>query len=400
MDTIQAISLKGHCSIALCLQYLREAAQQLDAMHQKGEAHGSVSLQQVTVEDTRFVLTQPANNAAGTPAGDIWQLAASAMELVLGNPIFNGAGEAAQTERTPVPCLPQPEAEPLNRLLQRCLMYDKKQRPLAKEVAQEVEKIAAQTGKPQRKRRPASVLQPQQHTERIDMQWPEQIWVKTKQLMLLLPLLCFALGSYAQTMLDPTEEETTIDLMNVALTMRKNDAKSWNDAKEKLQKRLDMFTLMNKLNDDQNDKFLSGKSIKSFGFNRLVDDLKNNKLDRPVTQNTGKGLLDGMDGRFNYGIVEKGIKKGCTATYLLEERIGKQVLVIIPYDKNQAYAPMLYKNEEFIPAAGVDQQGVTYYVLEGENELNQGDVLTLKIANRNPDQHEAFVIINHTHKTR
>lgn len=121
MDTIHAITLRGYCSTSLCLQYIRQIGTQLDALHSQNRTHGRVGLRQVSIADHDFLLSAPTSGQSGTPANDIWQLAASALELMLGNPILNGGGEKAQTARTPIPSLPQPEAAPLNRLLQRCL---------------------------------------------------------------------------------------------------------------------------------------------------------------------------------------------------------------------------------------------------------------------------------------
>ena len=95
MDTIQAISLRGHCSTALCLQYIRQVAAQLDALHSQQQTHGQVGLRQVSINDHDFVLNPSAATHTGNPESDIWQLAASAMELMLGTPILNGGGEKA-----------------------------------------------------------------------------------------------------------------------------------------------------------------------------------------------------------------------------------------------------------------------------------------------------------------
>ncbi len=400
MDTIQAISLRGHCSTALCLQYIRQVAAQLDALHSQQQTHGRVCLRQVSINDHDFVLNPSAATHTGNPESDIWQLGASAMELMLGTPILNGGGEKAQTARTPIPSLPQPEAEPLNRLLQRCLSHDPKKRPTAADIVREAETIAASMGTPQRMRRTSGVSASQHVAERVERLWPEQMVTTARTLVLLLPMLCFALGTWAQTILDPKEEEVTIQLINASLTLRRNDQTSWHNAGQALKQRLNLFTLMNELEDEVHDKRLADADIQAFGLNTLIHNLKQAQRQNRATQNTGHGLLDGTDKRFKYTLYEKGVKKGSTATYTIPQRVGKQVIVVVPHDAKQAYAARLYKNGVAVAPAGKDRNGVTYFVLDAEKALKQGDVLKLQIQNRDSNRHAAFVIINHKHSTQ
>jgi len=400
MDTIQAISLRGHCSTTLCLQYIRQVATQLETLHSQQQVHGQVDLRQVSITDNDFVLCPPAATSAGTPANDIWQLGASCMELMLGTPILNGGGEKAQTARTPIPSLPQPEAEPLNRLLQRCLCHDPKKRPTAADIVREAEAIATSLGTPQRMRRMGSVNATTHAAERIDRLWPEQMLATARTLVLLLPMLCFALGTWSQTILDPKEEEVTLQLINASLTLRRNDQASWNNAGQALKQRLNQFTLMDEIGDAAHDKRLADADIQAFGLNKLINDLKKTQRQNRAVQNTGHSLLDGTDKRFKYAIYEKGVKKACTATYTIPERVGKQVIVVVPHDAKQAYTARLYKNGVAVAPAGRDRNGVTYFVVDGEKALKQGDVLKLQIQNQDPDRHAAFVIINHKHSTQ
>ncbi len=400
MDTIHAITLRGHCSTSLCLQYIRQIATQLDALHSQNRTHGRVGLRQVSIADHDFLLSAPTSGQSGTPANDIWQLAASAMELMLGNPILNGGGEKAQTARTPIPSLPQPEAAPLNRLLQRCLSYDPKHRPTAADIVREAEALASTFPAPQRPRRQASVTTTPHIAERVDRLWPEQMVTTARMLILLLPMLCFALGTRAQGILDPRQEAVTLQLINASLTLRHNDQTSWDKAAQQLKQRLNQFNLMDELQDETNDKRLSGAGIQSFGLNRLIADLKQKQQQNRAVQNTGKGLLDGTDSRFSYTLYEKGIRKGATATYTLPKRVGKQVIVVIPHDANQAYAARIYKNGIAVQPAGKDRNGITYFVLDADKALKRGDVLKLQIQNQDPDRHAAFVIINHKHSTQ
>ena len=116
-NNIYATALKGYCNMAVCWQFMHDVSSSLEAIHSRNKAHGKVSLGEVIIKGRRFELTE---NSSGTgKEEDIWCLAASAMELMLGSSIFNGKGEKEISANTPIPSLTDPDADRLNTLLTR-----------------------------------------------------------------------------------------------------------------------------------------------------------------------------------------------------------------------------------------------------------------------------------------
>lgn len=396
MDSIYALSLRGYCSLPLAVQYLQQVASQLVALHAQQQYHGAVDLRHVHIEDDRFILSAPVSSS-GTAAGDVWQLAASTMELLLGTPLLNGRGEQAQTAHTPIPTLPQAEAERLNLLLQQCLHHDPTKRPAADQVLQTARQVALQLPPTKRPLRPSLATATETTTQAIDRQWPESMLASIKPLLLLLPLLLVATLSFAQPRLDPKQEELTRKLLDATLLLRQADQQNWTRARSEFEKRLAQFTLMDELRDRANDYPLAGNGIRTFGVNRIITALKD-RSNRTV-QNSGQRLLDGSDSRFSYSIYEKGVRAGRTATYTMRERYGKQVFLIVPHKADQAYSVTLVRaNGTVIPPTGKDRDGVTYFIIDAAHAPKRGETLTMKLTNRSSKENASFVIINHNYR--
>lgn len=397
MDNIHASSLKGYCSLPLCWRYLSDVSRQLAALHENGKTHGSVDLKHVTVEGRAFVLTDGGTPKA-SPASDMWQLAASAFELMLGTPILNGAGETSQTPRTPLPALPQTGAEPLNDLLHRCLQHNPAERPTAAEIHTLAQEAFEHYGEPKRAPRIHTSAQAQETLEKADRQWPERMMSGAARLTaLLLLLLTGILTAPAQIpWKDATQEQTTQKMLDAALMLRRGDVQSWNKAQDELEKCISMITLMDELEDDDNDCPLVSGQMRTFGVNRIVSELKRGNR----VQNTGRELLDGADARFSYSIYEKGVKKGKTATYTMSGRDGQQVFLIVPQNPKLPYSVVLSRQDgTVIPVGGKDARGVTYYQISTEDGPRPGETLTLKITNDDKENNASFIIINHNYRS-
>ena len=399
MDTIYASSLKGFCSIPLCWQFIREISEQLETVHASGRVHGRVDLGHVVIEGDHFVLEKEDSFKEQTTESDIWSLAASAFELMIGSPIFNGEGENSQNENTPIPSLPQPEAESLNRLLHSCLSIQKVQRPTAAEIRSAATDALARVGHQERQPRVHAIAHTQEQLDSIDRQWPEKMVTGALRGVAVLLVLLFSTAFsslQAQVKLN-AGEEVTQDLLDAVLLLRHSDARSWNKAQDELEKWLPKFTLMNELQDQENDCLLINSQVKSFGVNRIVSELKRGNR----VQNSGRELLDGADVRFNYSLFEKGVKMGRTATYTMSGRSGKQVFLVVPFASVQPYTVELVKADgTVIPPYGKDANGITYFEVDQAGGPAPGETLTLKITNKDASHNASFVIINHNYRDK
>jgi len=205
--------------------------------------------------------------------------------------------------------------------------------------------------------------------------------------------------AFCQSFLDKEKEAYTLELMEAAKTLRIRTEESWNKAQADFSLILDSFTMMDELSDIDNDCALAGKSVDSFGLNRMISMLKRS---RTVVQNTGKGLLDGTDLRFHYSIYEKGIRQGCTATYDgLSGRAGKQVFIIIPYSADQPYETELsLESGRKYTVTHKDKEGIIYYLIDTMEGPEADDSLVLKICNKDSQNNRSFVIINHNYRDK
>lgn len=388
-DILLASELKGFCSIRLCWQFLHDVSDALSKSHTTSKVHGCVDLNHIAIDGQHFVLME--GTGTSTPASDTWNLAASAMELVLGSPLFNGAGEASQKANTPIPTLPYSGTERLNILLHRCLDVNVENRPSMAEINRIALEVLENNPSKGREPRIFTSQITQEKMDKTDCQWPEKMVAGMKKAMtFFILLMMFPIMSYSQNPLNEKEEIVTIKLMNAVLLLRQHDIKSWNLAQDELEKRLSQITLMNEITDKNNDC-----QVKLFGVNRLVTELKNGRK----ILNPGKELLDSRT--IHYSLYEKGIKKGCTSTATLTGRTGKQVFLVIPFSRKQPYATELRKNDGtlYTPIAK-DANGITYYLIDTDTGPAKGETLTLKITNKDTQQNVSFVVINHNYHNR
>ena len=395
-DKIYATSLKGYCSVKVCWQFLYDVADQLAVLHADNKCHGSVSLKHVRVEGTHFRLCS--ETQGGNQASDIWNLAASVMELYLGSPILNGAGEKAQHRYTPIPILSQDGTAALNSLLHSCLNYNTDERPRANHVRDiakaEVERLANVGRAP----RVHTITSEPEMLEKYDKQWPESMidGIRKVVSVILFGLLA-VVPAAAQSVLDNLADSETAKLRDAVLLLRSNSRKNWDKAQNVLSSRINAITLMDELKDASNDCVLVGSQVQSLGVNRMINELKRGRR----VQNTGKDLLDGADPRFKYSIYEKGVKKGRTATYTMTGRSGEQVFLIVPYKSTQNYSVTLRIGESrLVQPLQKDKDGITYFHISKSDGPRQQEKLYLRISNKEQSENASFVVINHNYRNR
>ncbi len=394
-NNIPVSAIKGFCTLPACWQYLHDIATALEPMHRNGTAHGNINVATATLKNGHFYPGE-GTLGAGTES-DIWQLAASAMELMLGSPIFNGKGEKAMKADTPIPLLPHQDADRLNSMLCKCLAYDKGMRPTATHIAEcakeEMERLAGK----ERRQKPIQAMTKRETTDKYERQWPEAIKASlAKTIALLLFVMAGSLSSQAQV-LEQRGEETLITLRNAVLLLNNSDKSSWEEAQNEFGRHLNSFTLMDELQDSKNDCVPIASKVKKRGVNRLVTELKNGHR----VQNSENELLDGSDSRFNYSIFEKCIKEGATSTYTMKGRSGKQVYLVIPYDSGNKYSCrlILAGNRVYAPSH-TDKDGIAYFFIDSDEGPKSNEPVALKISNEEKNKNASFVIINHNYRDR
>lgn len=394
-NNIPVSAIKGFCTLPVCWQYLHDIATELVTIHGKGMTHGNINIGTTALCDSRFTLC---NAGRGTTAeGDIWQLAASAMELMLGSPIMNGKGERGMRADTPIPLLPNRDADALNSLLCRCLAFEKAQRPKAAEIVGCAKKEMERLATAQREQKPRQAMTRKDTLEKFERQWPEAIKANITRIIAFLAVATIGCTSLQAQTVEMNGEEMLTTMRDAVLLLRNNDEASWERAQDEFQKHLNSFTLMDELQDKANDCLPIAGKVKKRGVNRLITELKNGRR----VQNSERELLDGSDSRFNYSIFEKCIKQGATSTYTMKGRSGKQVYIVIPYKTDNRYScKLIMEGERVFEPSLADENGISYFFIESENGPQGNETVTLKITNDEKNRNESFVIINHNYRDK
>jgi hypothetical protein len=389
--------IKGFCPIEICWQFLYDLPEQIKKQHERGLFIQNLSLQQIEVQGRHFRILSTSFTPAGNEATDVWKLGAIAFELMIGSPVLNGMGPTVQCKNTPIPALCGKECAVLNQTLQQCLNFDALFRPTLASIQDVARK---ELGKCMKIQRPAKIItnfKQVEMVEEIDRKWPDKMGMLVRKVMCILLFPFLSIFCYSQSILNSKDELHTKKMIEATLMLRSSSDKAWKAAEAEFAKRLNLFTLTTKIKDSSNECPLIDSNVKHFGVNRMLNELKKKQLGNSL-QNTGRGLLDGVESKYNYLIFEKGIKKGSTATYQLSGLRGKQVFAIVPYASTQSYKVELSINGKVNLPTTTDANGITYFVIDVANAPKEGDILILKITNNDKLQNKSFVVINHNYR--
>ncbi len=385
-NKIYASSLRGYCSIAVCWQYIADVSLQ---MAEAGNDMSEISLQAVRVDGKHFVVE---SQAAIDEPSNVWLLAAGAIELINGSPIFNGMGEKSQTKDTPLPILANDDADNLNRLLIQCLNCDRSKRPHMKEIATTAREYLGKMKIKQRPQRVVPTISEAVDVVEIDRLWPEKIEKIRNIVVGIAIILMSIMSASAQSFLRNYSEPEMQKLLSAVLLLRNKTSENIDKSQDILSGQIKDFTLMDELQDAKNDCMIAGQN--RFCVNVIVNELKRGRR----VQASDKELLSGDNPHFEYSLFEKGIKKGATATYTLSGRSGQQCFVIVPYSAGQAYSTELRIGSGAALRPDKDENGVTYYVISSKAGPKPGENITLKITNKDSRSNASFVVINHNYR--
>lgn len=204
-----------------------------------------------------------------------------------------------------------------------------------------------------------------------------------KKIVIALICLLAAAPSFAQSIMD----EEMQSLVKIVLSLREDSEASYNAAVSALTADL-KWTSMNETDDQiQPSECSRYVKIPRFRLNLILQNIDSKR--KPSSSYSD--MLSGTDDRYNYSLYERSVKANATVRYVLPERSGRQVLVIVPYGATSAMK------------ASVEFEGHTYHFLKGENNIlfaslpapsgSWNGVLNLQISGGSSN--EAFVIINH-----
>lgn len=150
------------------------------------------------------------------------------------------------------------------------------------------------------------------------------------------------------------------------------------------------WTLMDELVDKNGGEYILNKKMKRFRLSTIQNQIFSERYGK----NYSKGVfLNGEDSRYNYSLIEKGIKAMGKVRYTFKGRAGQQDFVVVPCDSKTSLNVRLLKGKDSLkPSVVKDKDGILY--LHSNAGLNTTDEITLEIENK-MNVNIAVVVLNH-----
>ena len=150
------------------------------------------------------------------------------------------------------------------------------------------------------------------------------------------------------------------------------------------------WTLMDELKDENNSECWLSKKMKRFNLVPILTQVLAERYGKNISRGD---FLNGEDPRFNYSLIEKGIKAKKKVKYTFQGRVGKQDFVIIPCDPTSILAVKFSKGSSSLKAIQQkDKEGCIYLHIDAK--LKSTDKITLEIENKS-NNNVAIAILNH-----
>ena len=150
------------------------------------------------------------------------------------------------------------------------------------------------------------------------------------------------------------------------------------------------WTLMDELKDSNNNECWLTKKMKRFNLVPILTEVLTERYGKNISRGD---FLNGEDPRFNYSLIEKGIKAKKEVRYTFQGRVGKQDFVIIPCDPTTVLSIKFSKGSFALKTVQQkDKDGCVYLHIDAK--LKSTDKITLEIENKS-NNNVAIAILNH-----
>ncbi len=178
-------------------------------------------------------------------------------------------------------------------------------------------------------------------------------------------------------------------IVNAIIMLRRNNLDDRNFAISVLCQNK-KWTLMDELKDENNSECWLTKKMKRFNLVPILTEV--------LTERYGKNLsrgdfLNGEDPRFDYSLIERGIKAKKKVKYTFQGRVGKQDFVIIPCDPTSVLSIKFSKGSSPLKTTQQKSKDGCIY-LHIDAKLKSTDKITLEIENKS-NNNVAIAILNH-----
>ena len=177
-------------------------------------------------------------------------------------------------------------------------------------------------------------------------------------------------------------------IVNAIIMLRRNNLDDRNFAISVLCQNK-KWTLMDELKDENNNECWLTKKMNRFNLVPILTEV----LAERYGKNFSRGdFLNGEDPRFNYSLIEKGIKAKKKVKYTFQGRVGKQDFVVIPCDPTTVLSIKFSKGSSALKTVQQKKDGCVYLHIDAK--LKSTDKITLEIENKS-NNNVAIAILNH-----
>lgn len=178
-------------------------------------------------------------------------------------------------------------------------------------------------------------------------------------------------------------------LVDVVVSLRNSTDSNKKSVKEVL-KQNKKWTLMDELKDQNNSECMLTKKMKRFSLVPILIEILTDRYGKNISRGD---FLNGEDPKFNYSLIEKGIKAKKKVKYTFQGRVGKQDFVIIPCDPASNLSIKFSKGTSPLKATQQKSKDGSIY-LHIDTKLKSTEKITLEIENKS-NNNVAVAILNH-----
>lgn len=183
-------------------------------------------------------------------------------------------------------------------------------------------------------------------------------------------------------------------LIDVVKLLRVSSEVNYNKAKQLIAND-EKWTLMNETGDITAQECRPSDKVKGFKLNQI---LWGAEKQRKYVSTHGD-MVNGENANYDYSLYERCLKGKATASYTLKGRDGRQLFVIVPYNKDAQFEVSLTVGGKKV-GAKADRRNDGCYILSWNQDLPKRDTqFVLTVQNRNGEP-QPFVIINHNTRSK
>lgn len=177
--------------------------------------------------------------------------------------------------------------------------------------------------------------------------------------------------------------------VDAVVSLRQNSNVKINSARVAL-KNNKAWTVMDELKDENNSECWLTKKMNRFNLVPILTELLTERYGKNISRGD---FLNGEDPRFNYSLIEKGIKAKKKVKYTFHGRVGKQDFVIIPCDPTSILSIRFTKGTSSLEVVQQkSKEGCIYLHIDAK--LKATDKITMEIENKT-NNNVAIAILNH-----